>query len=70
MQVEIIHTNELKKSEYVWAVQIYQTNECLDAFQTYQEAEKYCEENDYIIKSYGKRTVPNVYNVYNVNCKL
>jgi len=60
IKVEIIHTNELKK-EYVWAVQIYKTDECLDSFPTYQEAEKYCENNGYMIKGYGKRTVPNVY---------
>jgi len=58
-EVEIIHTNELKKSEYVWAVIIYETDDWLDTFETYQLAEKFCEENRYIIKGYGKRTVPN-----------
>lgn len=62
MLVQIIHTNELKKSEYVWAVKIYQTDDWLDAFSTYQEAEKYCEENGHIIKGYGKSIVPNGYN--------
>ena len=33
--VEIIHTNELKKSEYVWAVIIYETDDWLDTFSTY-----------------------------------
>lgn len=61
MLVQIIHTNELKKSEYVWAVKIYQTDDWLDAFSTYQEAEKYCEENGYVIKGYGKSIVPNGY---------
>jgi len=61
MQVEIIHTNELEKSKYVWAVIICETDKWLDDFQTYQEAEKYCEENGYEIKGYGKRTVPNGY---------
>ena len=61
MQVEIIHTNELKKSEYVWAVIICETDNWLDAFETYQLAEKFCEDNGYIIKGYGKRTVPNGY---------
>jgi len=59
IEVEIIHTNEFKKSEYVWAVIIYRTDEWLDAFQTYQLAEEYCEENGYEVKGYGKRTVPN-----------
>ena len=59
IEVEIIHTNELKKSEYVWAVIIYKTDKWLDDFETYQLAEKFCEENGYIIKGYGKRTVPN-----------
>jgi len=59
MQVEIIHTNEIKKSEDVWAVIICETDEWLDDFQTYQEAEKFCEDNGYVIKGYGKRTVSN-----------
>jgi len=58
-EVEIIHTNELKKSEYVWAVIICETDDWLDTFDTYQLAEKFCENNEYIIKGYGKRTVPN-----------
>jgi len=59
--VEIIHTNELKKSEYVWAVIIYETDDWLDTFSTYQKAEKFCEDNGYVIKGYGKRTVPKIY---------
>jgi len=59
-EVEIIHTNELKKSEYVWAVIICETDDWLDTFETYQLAEKFCKDNGYIIKGYGKRTVPNV----------
>jgi len=58
-EVEIIHTNELKKSEYVWAVIICETEEWLDTFETYQLAEKFCEDNGCVIKGYGKRTVPN-----------
>ena len=59
MQVEIIHTNEIKKSEYVWAIIICETDNWLDVFETYQEAEKYCNDNGHIIKGYGKRTAPN-----------
>jgi len=59
IEVEIIHTNEFKNSEYVWAVIICETDDWLDTFITYQLAEKFCEENGYIIKGYGKRTVPN-----------
>jgi len=55
--VKIIHTNEIGK--YVWAVQVYKTDKWLDTFDTYQLAEKYCEDSGYVVKGYGKRTVPN-----------
>lgn len=58
MLVEIIHTNEIKRTEYLWAVQIFGTEEWLDAFTTYQEAEKFCDDNEYVVKSLGKRTFP------------
>jgi len=58
MLVKIIHTNELDKSKYIWVVQKYKTEEWLNTFETYQVAEKFCEDNGYIIKGYGKRTVP------------
>jgi len=51
IEVEIIHTNELKTSQYLWAVQICGTEEWLDAFCTIEEAEGFCEENGYIVKS-------------------
>jgi hypothetical protein len=53
MQVEIIYTKETGK--WVWAVQIYKTDEWLDAFKTYEEAEGYCNDNGHEIKSWGRR---------------
>ena len=51
MQVEIIHTNEIQKSIWLYAVQLVGTEEWLDAFYTEKEAVEYCEENGYIIIS-------------------
>ena len=57
MQVELIYTNET--GEYIWAVQIYQTDEWLCSFKTFPEAEKYCKDNGYEIKLWGKRGMDN-----------
>jgi hypothetical protein len=53
MQVEIIYINEIQKLKWVWVVQIYKTDEWLDAFVTFPEAENYCKENGHEIKSWG-----------------
>lgn len=72
MQVELIYTNKFQKSKWVWAIRIYQTDkwlyktdEYLDQwlciFKTFSEAEQYCKENGYEIKSWGKHGIPNRY---------
>jgi len=60
MQVEIIHTNET--GQWQWAVQNLETKESLKEFPTYPEVERYCNDNGYEIKLFGKKTK-------NIKCK-
>lgn len=50
VQVEILYTNEINKSVWLYAVQLLDTEYWLDCFYTEKEAIDYCEKRGYIIK--------------------
>ena len=60
MHVKVILTNESGK--WLWVVQNLETKELLKEFITYPEVEKYCNDNGYEIKLFGKKTK-------NIKCK-
>jgi len=60
MHVKVILTNESGK--WLWVVQNLETKELLKEFITYPEVEKYCNDNGYEIKLFGKNTK-------NIKCK-
>ena len=55
MHVKVLLTNEF--GQWLWVVQDLETKESLKEFYTYPEAEKYCNDNGYEIKLFGKKTV-------------
>jgi len=51
VNVEILHTNEIHKDVWLYAVQLLGTEYWVDCFYTEKEAIKYCEKRGYIIKN-------------------
>jgi len=52
--VKVILTNE--SGQWLWVVQDIETKESFKEFYTYLEVEKYCNDNGYEIKLFGKNT--------------
>jgi len=57
MHVKVLLTNE--SGQWLWVVQNIGTKESFKEFYTYPEAEKYCNDNGYEIKLFGKNTKNN-----------
>jgi len=54
IEVKVLLTNE--SGQWLWVVQNLETKELLKEFITYPEVEKYCNDNGYEIKLFGKNT--------------
>jgi len=55
IHVKVILTNE--SGQWLWVIQDLETKELLKEFHTYPEAERYCNDNGYVVKLLGKKTV-------------